>query len=104
LRWASPRTNRICKACNKADAVMLYCFAHSAEIWWKGIETKLTRPGQTAGLAHPHAGIASPGPAGRNAACSCKRPSRKERLTLGDDKTTVDIEPIRTEIILHPVK
>ena len=23
--------------------MLLYCFAHSADIWWKGIETKLSR-------------------------------------------------------------
>ncbi len=31
------------KACQKADEVLLYCFNHAAEVWWKGIETKLTR-------------------------------------------------------------
>ena len=31
------------KACSKADAVFVYCFSHAAEIWWKGIETKLSR-------------------------------------------------------------
>ncbi len=23
--------------------MLLYCFNHAAEVWWKGIETKLTR-------------------------------------------------------------
>jgi uncharacterized protein YaeQ len=31
------------KACQKADAVMVYCFNHAAEVWWRGIENKLTR-------------------------------------------------------------
>jgi uncharacterized protein YaeQ len=31
------------KACQKGDEVLLYCFNHAAEVWWKGIETKLTR-------------------------------------------------------------
>jgi uncharacterized protein YaeQ len=43
IEVGQPEDKPISKACNKADAVLLYCFAHSAEIWWKGIETKLTR-------------------------------------------------------------
>ena len=43
MEVGQPEDKPISKACNKADAVLLYCFAHSAEIWWKGIETKLTR-------------------------------------------------------------
>ena len=43
IEVGQPEEKPISKACNKADAVLLYCFAHSSEIWWKGIETKLTR-------------------------------------------------------------
>jgi uncharacterized protein YaeQ len=43
IEVGQPEDKPISKAYNKADAVLLYCFAHSAEIWWKGIETKLTR-------------------------------------------------------------
>ncbi len=38
-----PEDRPLVKACQKADAVHVYCFAHSAEVWWRGIETKLTR-------------------------------------------------------------
>ena len=38
-----PEDKPLNKACQKADAVMVYCFNHAAEIWWKGIENKLTR-------------------------------------------------------------
>ena len=31
------------KACSKADSVLVYCFNHASEVWWKGIESKLTR-------------------------------------------------------------
>ena len=37
IEVGQPEDKPISKACNKADAVLLYCFAHSAEIWWKGI-------------------------------------------------------------------
>jgi uncharacterized protein YaeQ len=32
------------KACGKSSEVAVYTFAHAAEVWWKGIQTKLTRP------------------------------------------------------------
>ena len=43
IEVGQPEDKPISKACNTADAVLLYCFAHSADIWWKGIATKLTR-------------------------------------------------------------
>jgi len=38
-----PEEKPLNKACQKADAVMVYCFNHAAEVWWRGIENKLTR-------------------------------------------------------------
>jgi uncharacterized protein YaeQ len=38
-----PEDKPLNKACQKADAVMVYCFNHAAEVWWRGIESKLSR-------------------------------------------------------------
>ena len=38
-----PEEKPITKACQNADAVRVYCFSHAAEVWWKGLETKLAR-------------------------------------------------------------
>jgi uncharacterized protein YaeQ len=38
-----PEDRPLVKACQKADAVRVYAFNHAAEVWWKGIENKLTR-------------------------------------------------------------
>ena len=38
-----PEDRPLLKACQKADAVKVYAFHHAAEVWWKGIENKLTR-------------------------------------------------------------
>jgi len=38
-----PEDKPLAKACQKADVVRVYAFHHAAEVWWKGIETKLTR-------------------------------------------------------------
>ena len=38
-----PDEKPLIKACHKADVVVLYCFHHAAEVWWRGIENKLSR-------------------------------------------------------------
>ncbi len=38
-----PEDKPLAKACSKADAVRAYAFHHAAEVWWRGIENKLTR-------------------------------------------------------------
>jgi uncharacterized protein YaeQ len=43
IEVGQPEEKPIAKACNKADAVVLYAFHHAAEVWWKGLEGKLAR-------------------------------------------------------------
>ncbi|QNP58602.1 YaeQ family protein [Paenacidovorax monticola] len=43
IEVGQPEDKPLAKACSKADAVVVYAFHHAAEVWWKGIETKLTR-------------------------------------------------------------
>jgi uncharacterized protein YaeQ len=43
IEVGQPEDKPLTKACSKADAVVVYAYSHSAEIWWKGIMNKLTR-------------------------------------------------------------
>ena len=43
IEVGQPEDKPLAKACNKSDAVVVYAFAHAAEVWWRGIESKLTR-------------------------------------------------------------
>jgi uncharacterized protein YaeQ len=43
IEVGQPEDRPLVKACQKADQVRVYCFHHAAEVWWKGIESKLTR-------------------------------------------------------------
>ncbi|MBT0570422.1 YaeQ family protein [Curvibacter sp. CHRR-16] len=43
IEVGQPEDKPISKACNKADAVVLYAYSHPAEVWWKGIAGKLNR-------------------------------------------------------------
>lgn len=43
IEVGQPEDKPLAKACSRADAVVVYCFHHAAEVWWRGIENKLTR-------------------------------------------------------------
>jgi len=43
IEVGQPEERPIAKACAQADEVAVYAFSHAADIWWRGIETKLTR-------------------------------------------------------------
>jgi uncharacterized protein YaeQ len=43
IEVGQPEDKPLAKACSQADAVRVYAFGHAAEVWWKGIESKLSR-------------------------------------------------------------
>ena len=43
IEVGQPDDKALQKACNKSDAVAAYAYGPAAEVWWKGIENKLTR-------------------------------------------------------------
>jgi len=73
---------------------LLYPFAHSADIWWKGIETKLTRLDKLQVWRIPS--VTSQALA-KLATRSMQLQATVQEgvLMLGDGSSTVDIEPIR---------
>ena len=38
-----PEEKPLGKACSQADAVRVYAYAHSAEVWWRDLERKVSR-------------------------------------------------------------
>ena len=45
-RWievGQPEEKPLSKACQKADLVRVYAFHHAAEVWWRGMEGKVSR-------------------------------------------------------------
>jgi uncharacterized protein YaeQ len=65
IEVGQPEDKPLTKACSKADAVIVYCFNHAAEIWWKGIETKLSRLEKLQVWRIPSRGLAGAGTDGR---------------------------------------
>ncbi len=43
IEVGQPDDSAIVKACRKSEQAAVYAFHHAAEVWWKGIESKLTR-------------------------------------------------------------
>lgn len=43
IEVGQPEDKPLAKACGKADAVLVYPFSHAAEVWWRGMESKVSR-------------------------------------------------------------
>ena len=64
IEVGQPEDKPLAKACGKADEVHVYCFHHAAEVWWRGIENKLSRLQNLSVFRVPTARIAGAGCAG----------------------------------------
>ncbi|MBO9514390.1 MAG: YaeQ family protein [Variovorax sp.] len=94
IEVGQPEDKPIVKACGKAGQVVVYAFNHAAEIWWRGIEGKLTRPTNLAVYRIPTA-------ASQALAALAQRSMQLQAtiqegvLMLGDGANSIDIEPVR---------
>jgi uncharacterized protein YaeQ len=89
-----PEDKPLAKACAKADKVNVYCFHHAAEVWWRGIEGKLSRLGNLSVFRVPTlASQALPALARRS--MQLQATVHENTLTLGDGSNSIDIEPLR---------
>ena len=94
IEVGQPDDKPIIKACGKSDEVVVYCFNHAAEIWWRGIENKLTRPRNLSVWRVPtEASQALAKLAQRS--MQLQATIQEEVLMLGDGASTVDIECVR---------
>lgn len=94
IEVGQPEDKPLLKACGKADEVVLYCFNHAAEIWWKGMESKLSRPKNLSVLRVPTAASQALIPLAQRS-MQLQATVQEGVLTLGDASTSVDIEPMR---------
>jgi uncharacterized protein YaeQ len=94
IEVGQPEDKPLIKACGKADEVVLYCFNHAAEVWWKGMENKLSRPKNLSVLRIPTAASQALIPLAQRS-MQLQATVQEGVLTLGDSAHTVDIEPVR---------
>jgi uncharacterized protein YaeQ len=89
-----PDEKALAKACARADEVDVYCFAHAAQVWWRGIEGKLARL-DNLGV------FRIPAEASQALAALAQRTMRLQAtvqegvLMIGDGDRHVDVEPLR---------
>ena len=94
IEVGQPEDKPLNKACNKADSVVLYAFGQAADIWWRSIETKLTRLKNLEVWRIPSVTALELKPlAQRNMALQAT--VQEGSLMLGDGVHNVHIEPVR---------
>ncbi|MBX3585603.1 MAG: YaeQ family protein [Ramlibacter sp.] len=94
IEVGQPEDKPVIKACGKADQVMVYCFNHAAEIWWRGIQNKLTRPQNLSVWRVPT--VASQALAAlAQRSMQLQATLQEGALMLGDGARSIDIEPLR---------
>ena len=94
MEVGQPEDKPLLKACGKADEVVLYCFSSSADIWWRGMENKLSRPQNLHILRIPAASSQALIPLAQRS-MQLQATIQEGVLMLGDNTRTVDVEPIR---------
>ena len=94
IEVGQPEDKPLSKACSQSDAVRVYPFAAQAEVWWKGIETKLTRLDKLQVWRLPaDAAQALEGLAERS--MQLQATLHDGVLTLSSDKGSVSLEAVR---------
>ncbi len=94
IEVGQPEDKPLARACSKADQVLVYAFSHAAEVWWRGIESKLTRLDRLQVWRIPAA-------ASQTLATLAERSMQLQAtiqegaLMLSGAKGTVDVEPVR---------
>ena len=89
-----PEDKPLAKACSKSDAVLVYCFAHAAEVWWRSIENKLTRLDKLQVWRVP-ADASQALAAMAERSMQLQATIQEGALMLGNGRQQVDVEPLR---------
>lgn len=94
IEVGQPEDRPVSKACAQADAVAVYAYSSSAEIWWRGIQGKLARLGHLSVWRIP-AEQTRALEALAQRSMQLQATIQEGHLMLGDSKTSVDVEPQR---------
>ncbi len=94
IEVGQPEDKPLIRACSKADLVLVYAFANAATIWWRGIETRLTRLDRLqVWRLSSETTLALAKLAQRS--MQLQATLQEGTLTLSDARETVHLEPVR---------
>ena len=94
IEVGQPEEKALLKTLNKTDEAVLYAFGSNAELWWKGVENKLSRSAKLSVFRVPTAG-AKELAAFAQRSMSLQATIQEGNLGLSDGVRNTDIEPIR---------
>lgn len=94
IEVGQPEDKPLAKACSQADAVRVYVFHHAAEVWWKGMEGKLSRLDKLQVWRLPADGAQALGSLAERS-MQIQATVLDGTLTLSSDKGSVSLEPVR---------
>ena len=94
IEVGQPEDKPLLKATGRADEVVLYCFSHAAEVWWRTMEAKLARPKNLQVYRVPVAASQALIPMAQRS-MQLQATVQEGVLMLGDGSINVDIEPAR---------
>ncbi len=94
IEVGQPDEKALARACSRSDRVLAYAFGPAAEVWWRGIETKLTRLDKLEVWRVPTDAVqALEALTGRS--MHLQATVQDGSLTLSDEREAVVIEPVR---------
>jgi len=94
IEVGQPEDKPLIKAGGRADEVMLYCFSHAAEVWWRGIESRLSRANNLSVFRVPTE-TSQELSALAQRSMQLQATIQEGVLMLGDGNRYVNIEPLR---------
>lgn len=94
IEVGQPEDKPLTKACSKSDAVLVYAFASSAELWWRGIESKLSRLDKLQVWRVPAEAAQSLAQLAERS-MQLQATVQEGTLSLGNTRHQVDIEAVR---------
>ena len=94
IEVGQPEDKPLAKACSKADAVVLYAFGSAADVWWRGMATKVTRLDRLQVWRLPTE-VAPALAEMAERSMQLQATVQEGVLTLSGDRGSVAVEPIR---------
>jgi uncharacterized protein YaeQ len=94
IEVGQPEDKPLLKACGRANEVVLYCFNHAAEVWWRTMEAKLARPKNLNVFRMPTAASQALIALAQHS-MQLQVTVQEGVLTLSDSAYMVGIEPVR---------
>ncbi len=94
IEVGQPEDKPLAKAASKGDAVLVYAFHHAAEVWWKGIENKLTRQDRLQVWRLPSESAQQLVQLAERS-MQLQATVQEGALTLGSERGSVHVEPLR---------